>query len=152
MQHYLALIVVIQTQAINYALTIKWTKLIRIQMSSTPLSNWDHVKIIVYLSMVTTVREMDQILYLSHESIGFYAYILGLQARLHGIKLSSSIWMIFVADFSNQNGLTTRFSTNTIGICKILMLFSKSSTTVQIMSCMGQYWFQGLFIWYICQI
>ena len=81
-------------------------------MSLKVPENRDHNKIMMYLSIPTTVREINQILYLSHESIHFYAYLSDLGARMYCIKLSMSIPMVFASEFWNENGVRYRNDQN----------------------------------------
>lgn len=137
--------------AINLALGSQSTNSSTINFCSNTLHSRDRTKIMINLSMLTTARKVHQIVYLWHESTACFPYITPLCARGHQIKLSLSIFIIFISEFWNTNRLTT-FSTKTIENEKFSMLFGGNSTTAAVSSLMAQYQFHGMFTRYICQI
>ena len=130
MRHYLHYFFVCKSPATNYPLSGQSTSLPTIQMSSNTLNKGDHTKIVINLYIPTTAPKIHQILYLWHGSIGFYTYIPALCARLHRIKLSSSIFIIMLSEFWRKNGLTTEIRTKTSRIRKFSIRFEGNTTTV----------------------
>ena len=121
----------------------------RIAMSSNTFQSRDHHQLYVNLYKATPVREINQMVYLSHQSTAFYLYISNPNGRLYSYNLSIWISIIFTADFLVQDHITTTIRTNGAKFISFWILLVAMPTQVGESSYMVLYLVQSMFISYI---
>ena len=118
-------------------------------MSSNTYQSQDHRQLYSNLCMTTQVRQVNQLVYLSHQSIAFYLYISNPNGRLYSYNLSMSIFTISTTDSFVQNYNTTTIRTNGAKFISFWILLAAKPTPVGESSYMVLYLVQSMFMLYI---
>ena len=138
-------------QHLNATFTRKHSTQSYIWMSSSMLQQRDLGMLVDGVCVLTPLREMDQSLYLSHESTAFHLYFQQTHGEVHQHILSTLTLAICVTDFSRKIGITTTISTKYHKMVKFPMLSETKVTPLLQSSFMSQYLFAGVFTYYIIQ-